>query len=229
MKKILIATTNPAKREELKTGLKNLEKQGIEILTLNDVKVGENEPAETGKTFQENALIKAKYYADRTHLPCLSDDGGLVIPYLNNEPGVKSKRWLGYEATDEKLIRHTLSHLHGITSDNRIAYLEICLCFYVPPDVILTERSEWKNLKKRSLDSARDDCDGIVFFETEKITGHIANIPSSKKIPGFPYRAIFIVDKFNKYYDDLTEVEHQEINHRLKAVKKLTNKIINLI
>ena len=144
--------------EELRRGytLQELEKQGIEILILNDVKVGENEPAETGKTFQENALIKAKYYADRTHLPCLSDDGGLIIPYLNNEPGVKSKRWLGYETTDEKLIRHTLSHLHGITGDNRIAYLEICLCFYVPPDVISTERSEWRNLLTLPFSQLRD-------------------------------------------------------------------------
>lgn len=204
MKKILIATTNLAKLKELKSGLKSLEKLGIEILTLNDVKVGEKTPVETGHTFQENALIKAKFYADLTNLTCLSDDGGLIIPYLNNEPGVKSRRWLGYEATDEELIRHALLHLRGVTGGHRAAYLETCLCVYYPK----TKR---------------------VIYETEKIVGHISEKPNGKPTHGYPYRAIFIVDKFNKYYDELTEKEHVEINHRLKALKRLTKRIVNLI
>ena len=204
MKKILIATTNPAKLQELKTGLEYFKKQRIEILTLNDVKVGENNPLENGKTFQENALIKAKFYADLTNLPSLSDDGGLIIPYLNNEPGVKSKRWLGYKAEDTELINFTLSNLRGCTGSKRTAFLETCLCFYQPVS---------KN----------------ILFEQERIKGRIADKPNGKTTKGYPYRAIFIVDKFNKYYDDLTDTEHQEINHRLKALNKLTKKIINLI
>lgn len=204
MKKILIATTNPAKLEELKIGLKSLEKQGIKILTLNDVKVGENVPVENGKTFQENVLIKAKFYADLTNLPCLSDDGGLIIPYLNNEPGVKSRRWPGYEATDEELINLTLSNLRGYAGSKRTAFLQTCLCFYDPET-------------KKAI------------FGTEKIKGYIAEKPSGKPTKGYPYRAIFIVDKYNKFYDDLTEKEHLEINHRLKALKRLTKKIVNLI
>lgn len=202
MKKILIATTNLAKLEELKIGLKSLEKQGIKILTLNDVKVGEHEPVETGKTFPENALIKAKFYSRLTHLPCLSDDGGLIIPYLNNAPGVLSRRWPGYEASDEELINLTLSNLRGCTGSKRTAFLQTCLCFYDP------------EIKQ-------------VIFETEKIKGHIAEKPSKKPTNGYPYRAIFIVDKFNKFYDELTPQEHNQINHRLKALKRLVNKILN--
>lgn len=204
MKKILIASTNPGKIAEIKIGLKYLEKLGIKILTLNDVKVGEKEPKEIGKTFRENALIKAKFYADLTHLPCLSDDGGLVIPYLNNEPGVKSRRWLGYEADDRELVEYTLKRLQNVPKFNRKAYLEACLCFYNPQT-------------------------NDVIFETEKILGHIAETPALKIIPGFPYRALLIVDKFNKCYDDLTIEEHQQVNHRLKALKRLTKKIENLI
>lgn len=207
MKKILIATTNPAKLEELKIGLKSLEKQEIEILTLNDVKVGENEPVETGKNFQENALIKAKFYADLTRLPCLSDDGGLIIPYLNNAPGVLSRRWPGYEATDAELINFTLSNLRGCTGSKRIAYLETCVLFFMP---------------------SHPKGDQII-FEQEKIKGRIAEKPSGKPTGGYPYRALFIVDKYNKYYDELTEVEHQKINHRLKALKRLTKRIKNLL
>jgi len=204
VKKILIASTNSGKIAEIKIGLQELEKQKIRILTLNDVKVGDTKPEETGKTFQENAFIKAKFYADLTHLPVLSDDGGLVIPYLNNEPGVKSKRWLGYAATDEQLINFALSNLRGCTGSKRTAFLETCLCFYDP------QTNE-------------------TIYETEKILGHISETPSSKRIAGYPYRAIFIVDEFNKYYDELNKEEHQQVNHRLKALKRLTKRMENLI
>jgi len=204
VKKILIASGNPGKITEIKIGLKILEKQGIGILTLNDVKVGETEPEETGKTFRDNALIKAKFYADLTNLPVVSDDGGLIIPYLNNEPGVKSRRWLGYEASDEELIKHTLSRLQDVVSAKRKAYLQTCLCFYNPQT-------------------------NKIIFETEKIAGHISEVPFSKRTTGYPFRAVFIVDKYNKYYDELTEEEHQQINHRLKALKRLTKRIKDLI
>lgn len=204
MKKILIASGNPGKIAEIKIGLKKLKSFGIDILTLNDVKVGENKPEEAGKTFKDNALIKARFYADLTRLPVISDDGGLIIPYLNNEPGVKSKRWLGRDATDSELINHTLHNLRGCTGSKRIAYLETVLCFYNPQT-------------------------GKAIFEKEKISGHISEVPSKRIIAGYPFRAVFIVDKYKKYYDELTEKEHQQVNHRLKALKRLTKKIRNLI
>ena len=204
MKKILIASGNPGKITEIKIGLQKLKNLGIEVLTLNDVKVGENKPEENGKTFKDNALIKAIFYADQTRLPVVSDDGGLIIPYLNNEPGVKSKRWLGRDATDSELVNHTLYNLRGCTGSKRIAYLETVLCFYNPQT-------------------------NTIIFEREKISGHISEVPSSKRITGYPFRAVFIVDKFKKYYDELTEEEHQQVNHRLKALKRLTKKIDNLI
>lgn len=208
MKKILIATHNQGKLEELKMGLGELEKKGIKILTLNDVGV-EKDPEETGKTFQENAVLKARYYGTLTNLPTIADDGGLIIPYLNNEPGVKSRRWLGYEATDEELIKFALSNLRGCTGSKRIAFLETCLAFFLP--------------------MPGHPKGGQIFFEQEKIKGYIAEISSNKPTHGYPYRALFIVEKYNKYYDQLTEGEHHKVNHRLKALKRLTKKIENLI
>jgi XTP/dITP diphosphohydrolase len=204
VKKILIASGNPGKIAEIKIVLQELKSLGIKILTLNDVKVGETKPEETGKTFKDNAFIKAKFYADLTHLPVVSDDGGLIIPYLDNEPGVKSRRWLGYEASDEELIKYTLSKLKGCNGLKRTSFLETCLCFYDPQT-------------------------NKIIFETEKIAGHISEVPSSKRTTGYPFRAVFIVKKYNKYYDNLTKEEHQQINHRLKALKRLTKKIRNLI
>lgn len=202
MKKILIASTNPGKISELNTGLQILKKHGVDILTLSDVIVGDDQPEENGKNFQENAFIKAKFYAKLTGLPVLADDGGLVIPYLNNEPGVRSKRWLGYDASDQKLIDHTLLKLRGAKGKERSAYLELCLCFYNP-----------KTNK--------------VIFEKEKISGHISEEPTKKRVTGFPYRALLVVDKYNKFYDELTKEEHTKINHRLKALKRLVKKISN--
>lgn len=199
MKKILLATTNKAKLQELKLGIKELKKIGFKILTLNDVRV-EKEPEETGKTFCENARIKARFYGKLTNLPTIADDGGLLIPYLNNEPGVKSRRWLGYEASDEELINHTLKSLHGINEDCRLAYLQTCLCYFEP----------------------NSNC---YFCETEKIKGWIAQKTSGKPTDGYPFRALFIVQQFNKYYDELTEAEHNKINHRRKALKRLIKKI----
>lgn len=203
MKRLLVATHNPAKIKEIKSGLKEFVSRGIELFTLNDVRV-EEEPEETGVTFKENAYLKARFYSEKSGLPSLSDDGGLVIPFLNNEPGVKSSRWLGRKATDEELISYTLKRLSGIPRDKRSAYLELFLCFYDPST-------------KKSI------------FENERINGHIASKPYKKFEKGFPYRALFVVDKFKKYYDDLTPDEHDIVNHRLIALKRLTNKLKDLI
>lgn len=209
MKKILLATHNPAKLEELKSGLKELEKYGIIFLSLNDVGV-ENQPEETGKTFQENSEIKARYYSKITNLPTIADDGGLIIPYLKNEPGVRSKRWPGYEASDEELIKFTLTKLNGCPDKKRTAFLETCITFY-------------------HLLHPTGETNEILIYEQEKIKGKIAKKPSNKPTNGYPYRALFIVDEFNKYYDDLTKKEHNKINHRYRALKKLTKKIKDLI
>ncbi len=203
MKRLLVATHNPAKIKELKLGLNEIKDKGIEIVTLNDVRV-EEEPEETGTTFRENSYLKAKFYSEKTGLPALSDDGGLVIPFLKNEPGVKSSRWLGRKATDEELISYTLERLSGVPHSKRKAYLELFLCFYDP--------SSQKSI-----------------FENERIDGHIEDKPFRNYEKGFPYRALLVVDRFNKYYDDLTANEHDIVNHRLIALKRLTKKIADLI
>jgi len=199
MKKILIATRNRAKFKELESGTVASIGKSTKILSLNDLKIKEGID-ETGLTFENNARIKAKYYGDISALPTIADDSGLVIPVLNNEPGVKSRRWLGYDAPDDELIRYTLHRLRDVKKINRKAYLEVCLCFYEP------------GVKK-------------IICESEKIFGHIAKKPSGRPTQGYPFRAVFIVDRFNKYYDELTRKEHNQINHRLRALKRLIRKI----
>ena len=200
MRKILIATHNPAKEKEIKEALKQI-LADAKIVSLKDLKI-EKEAEEYGKDFEENAFIKAKFYSHLTSLPTLADDGGLIIPALNNEPGVKSRRWLGYPASDEELIEYTLKRMKGLENKERLAYLETCVCFYEP--------------KKR-----------LAIFQSERIEGYIAEKPSKKRLKGYPFRSLFIVKKFNKYYDELTEKEHEEVNHRKRAIKKLFLKLKN--
>lgn len=201
MKTFLLATHNQAKLEELKMGVKPLAKKGVKIVTLNELNIKQN-PKETGKNFEENAKLKAKFYGDLTGYPTIADDGGLIIPILNNEPGVKSRRWLGYETGDRELINYTLQRLKGLPKEKRTAYLQVCLCFYHPSTK-------------------------IYLCKQGKIKGYIAQEPSGKATDGYPFRALFIVDKYNKYYDKLTEEEHLQINHRLKALRRLINKLLN--
>lgn len=199
MNKILIATHNQAKFEEIKNSLIGLEKINIKLISLNEVNIV-TEPVESGNTFQDNSLLKAKYYGELSSLPTIADDAGLIIPYLNNEPGVKSRRWPGHVATDKELIDYALLRLNGIEDTNRTAYLQTCVTFFDPQSK-------------------------LVIQQTEKIKGRIAKKSNGMQTNGFPFRAIFIVDRINKYYGDLSKKEHEEINHRRKALYVLMKKI----
>ncbi|MEX1052576.1 MAG: non-canonical purine NTP pyrophosphatase [Patescibacteria group bacterium] len=201
MKSLLIATHNPAKITEIKIGLKPLIDKGISLLTLKEKNIT-RQPDETGKTFEENALLKAKFYAKEANLPTIADDGGIAIKELGGQPGVKSRMWLGYETTDEKLMQHTLKQLEGKPMKDRKAYLETCLCFYDP---------------------ATNDS----YFKKERINGYIAVEPSVERMKGYPFRSLFLIEinGKHKYYDGLTTKEQKQLNHRLKALRQLAPKI----
>ena len=196
MEKLLIASHNQGKIKEFKRLLVDWP---FEIVSLDDVGIAEN-VEETGKTFEENAQIKAEFYGKLSRIPTIADDGGLLINVLNGEPGVKSKRWMEKDATDNELINYTLKRLSNIPSQKRIAYLQTSLCYYNP-------------INRKTI------------LEGGKIRGVIAQKQSNKPTHGYPFRALFVVSKINKYYDELTEEEHRLISHRLKALRRLVNKI----
>ena len=129
--KLLLATTNPGKLTEFKKGLHPLIKFGYELVTLDELGI-EEDVEETGKTFKENAIIKAEFFAQKSGLATIADDGGFVIKALNGEPGVKSRRWLGYRGTDKELIDYTLVRIRNIPDNELQAHLELCLCFFNP-------------------------------------------------------------------------------------------------
>lgn len=195
MKKLLIATQNHAKLEEFKLFLKDLP---LQVVSLKDLGI-EDHFEETGKTFAENANAKAIFFAQKTGLPTLADDGGIEIEALGGEPGVKSRRWLDgkTDALDEDLINYTLEQLKNVPLAKRQARFRAVLALAIPGDKI--------------------------YLSEGVIKGVIAEKPLFKRKAGYPYRSLFYLPQIKKYYfeDELTEEETKKINHRAKALKKL--------
>ncbi|MCX6791838.1 MAG: non-canonical purine NTP pyrophosphatase [Candidatus Gottesmanbacteria bacterium] len=193
MNKLLIATTNPGKLGEIKEFLSDVP---VTLVGLTDMGITEA-PEETGISFQENAILKAKYYAEKSKLPTLADDGGLEIDALAGEPGVKSHRWIhsDREDTDEEFIQYTLDRMKDIIDVNRGAQLRLVIALVIPG--------------------------GEVFTSEEKVRGIIPRMASKYRREGFPYRSLLYLPEINKYYnhDELTVTETETYNHRKKALE----------
>src|SRR3989338_5585840 len=128
MQKLLIATTNKGKLKELSEFLSDLPAQ---LLSLKDVGITDD-VEEAGKTYEENSQLKALFYAKKSGLPAIADDGGLEIFALGGAPGVKSRRWLGYDATDEELINHMIKVSKNLPKDNRKASFRTVVALGLP-------------------------------------------------------------------------------------------------
>jgi len=192
-KKLLIATTNKGKVAELGSFLQDLP---VQLMSLKDVGI-DLDVEETGISYKENSQKKALEYAKLSGLPVISDDGGLEIAALNNEPGIKSRRWLGYEASDEILIEHMKKIAKELPENNRNARFVTVVTFGMPS--------------------------GEVWSEEGIVEGIIAREPNLKFLKGYPYRSFFFLPELKKYYheSELTQEEEKEYNHRWKAVNKL--------
>lgn len=193
MSKLLIATKNPGKIIELTSLLSELP---LEILSLTDVGI-EDDVEEKGETYLENSQTKALFYSRKSGLPALSDDGGLEIVALDGAPGIHSRRWLGFSATDEELVAHIKKVALSLPDSNRTAYFKTVVSFALP--------------------------DGKIWSAEGEIKGIIAKKPHLKTLIGYPFRSFFFLPDINKYYheSDLSEEEQTLHNHRYKAIQKL--------
>lgn len=139
--KILLATTNPHKRDEIEAVLGS----SVELLTLDDIDLRVSEPAEDGSTFQANALLKAEYYGDAAAMPTLADDSGLAVDALDGEPGVYSARYaaaeygeawasLGRAERDRINNARLLRALEGVPDEKRSARFVCAMAMVIPPN-----------------------------------------------------------------------------------------------
>jgi XTP/dITP diphosphohydrolase len=192
MEEILVATGNPGKRREYEEVLGGA---GFTLYGL-DSYPDYQAPEETGSTFYENAILKAKSAYDHTGLPTIADDGGFEIDALNGEPGVMSHRWIDptRESDDQELVQYTLQRMRDIPWDERDARLRLVMVYY----------------DGNQIEESEASIDGKV----------IQDVPGSYE-PGFPYRALLWVSECGKLYDELSEEEHERLNHRRQALKGL--------
>ena len=186
--KLLVATRNPGKLAELRELVSGFQ---IEICSLEDLGIT-SDVAETGATFRENAVLKARSYAAMSDLPALADDSGLEVNALGGAPGVLSARYAGADASYAQKIGLLLREIAATGSDDRSARFVSVLALARP--------------------------DGSVRFVGEGIcTGTIAESPRGSG--GFGYDPVFVPDGYTLTFAELAPGLKNEIGHRARAAK----------
>ena len=189
--KILIGTNNIGKLREIR----DLLPKTLKIYSTSDFKI--KSPTENGKTFEENSLIKAKYFSKKSKMSCLSDDSGLEIDVLDGNPGIYSARWGGKKGNFIKAIKRVYKELDKINKD-------------------------WKTKKIK----ARFICaltvyesNKIIIKSIGKVEGHISPLMRGKN--GFGYDPIFIPRGKKITFGEMIPSQKYKIDHRFKAFKKI--------
>ncbi len=185
----VIASNNKKKVAELERILQPL---GIYAKTAEQLGKELDEVEETGKTFEENAELKARAACEKTGYPAIADDSGLVVNALGGKPGVYSARYAGENATDDDKINKLLVEMRDCGSDDRSAYFECVICCCFP--------------------------DGESLFVSGRCEGTIGYAPRGNN--GFGYDPIFFIEG-NKTFAEISDHQKDLISHRGKALKEL--------
>ena len=193
--KIVVATGNKGKIKDIERIFGAL---GFEVVTQKDAGI-DISPEENGKTFMENALIKARATAELCNDYVLSDDSGLCVNALGGRPGVFSARYAGDGATDGEKIDKLLSEMTG--EEDRTAYFKTAVVLITP--------------------------DGEEITAEGRVDGHIMISPEGKN--GFGYDPIFYCDEIGKSFAMAESEEKNTVSHRGRALLSLYEKIKNNI
>ena len=191
IKKLLVGTNNEGKLREIKS----LIPKNIQIFSTLDFKL--KSPKENGKTFEQNSILKSKYFSKKTKLICLADDSGLEIDILNKRPGIYSARWAGKNKDFKIAINKVFKKL----------------------------TAKDKNWKKKHI-KARFICALSISYLNKnlvsvigKVEGKISNKAVGKN--GFGYDPIFIPNNEKKTFGQMPFSKKYKIDHRFKAFKKI--------
>ncbi|MFN2563214.1 MAG: RdgB/HAM1 family non-canonical purine NTP pyrophosphatase [Jatrophihabitans sp.] len=196
--KILLASRNPKKLAELRRILVPA-LPDVEVLGLDDVEPYDEVP-ESGATFAENALIKAREGHRHTGLPTVADDSGLTVDALNGMPGVLSARWAGSHGDDEANLRLLLDQL-GDVPDERLGAAFVCAVAYV------------------------DDAGEILTDGT--MLGRIVRQPRGTN--GFGYDPIFAPAGYERTSAELSVEEKDAISHRGQSLRALAERLVSRV
>ena len=189
--KILVGTNNSGKLKEIR----DLLPKNLKMYSASDFKI--KSPTENGKTFEENSLIKARFFSKRSKMICLSDDSGLEIDILEGSPGIYSARWGGKKGNFNKAMNRVFKELD----------------------------KKMKNWKTKRI-KARFICALTIYGPNQKtissvgkIEGHIS--PFIKGENGFGYDPIFIPNGKKITFGEMKPSQKYKIDHRYKAFNKI--------
>lgn len=196
MQKVVLATGNAGKVREMADLLADF---GLDVVAQSDLNVISAE--ETGLTFIENAILKARHAAQITGLPAIADDSGLAVDALGGAPGIYSARYAGEDASDEQNLQKLLTALENVPDDRRQAQFH-CVLVYV-----------------------RHATDPVPLVFHGSWDGEIARAPAGAG--GFGYDPIFTVPELGKTAAELSKEQKRAISHRGKALKLLLDAMRN--
>lgn len=188
----IIATNNPKKLVELSRILNPL---GIRALSAKEAGVSLEEVEETGKTFEENARLKAQAALQKTGMPAVADDSGLMVDALNGEPGVYSARYGGEGASDAQKNEKLLKNMENVPQEKRTARFVSAVCCLFPDGREIMVRGE---------------CEGSIAY-------------APKGEGGFGYDPVFLVGQ--RSYAELAPEEKDAVSHRGRALRKLSEEL----
>ncbi len=193
--RVIVATKNRGKLAEIRG---TLSFPGWEFITAEDLGLDISEVVEDGETFTDNALIKAFAYRERFGLPAIADDSGLVVDALGGEPGIRSARYSGDQATDASNNVKLMAMLEGVADPGRTARFQ-CAIVYVD--------------EHRMPSAAYGTCEGRIGFE-----------PRGKG--GFGYDPLFLPDATpGRTMAELAADEKNAISHRGQALRALRDSL----
>lgn len=195
MKKIVLGSSNHGKIKEFSEFFLSLE-----FDVIGQAELGVESPSETGSTFIENAIIKARHASIEAGLPSMADDSGLIVPALNGEPGVFSARYAGISASDEQNNSKLIQKMRGFPLEDRKCYF-VCVLVFM----------------RFSSDPAPLIAEGC--WE-----GLIGNKPAGHN--GFGYDPIFIEPQSGKTAAQLSSQTKMNYSHRGKALRNLYKSLV---
>ena len=195
MKRLIFATGNQNKMREIREILADLP---VEILSMKEAGI-EADIVEDGKTFEENAIIKAKTIMELTGELVLADDSGLEIDYLNKEPGIYSARYMGEDTSYRVKNTNLIERLTGVPDEKRTAKFWTTIVVSMPGEF---------------------DKDLVV---SGTCSGRILAAPCGED--GFGYDPLFYIPEKEKTFAQMTTDEKNELSHRGNAVRKLLQEL----
>lgn len=200
MNDLLIATTNSGKFAEVQAYLQKLSLRVVSLQSILDPP----QVVEDGRTYEENALKKARILAQFSGLPTLADDSGLEVDALNGAPGIYSARYAGEPGDDDRNNQKLLDALANIPAEKRTARFVCALALCVPGRTVI---GEW---------TVRESCEGRIGFA---LSGS----------QGFGYDPLFIYPPFGQSFGEIDREKKAGASHRGKALRKIAATLASML